>query len=135
LGAAQELCCECPVLLARRAARPRALDGIAFDTPETIDRQERLRRGRQDRPPLPKVEPRREEGRITGPQPAVERPRVAAERRLEAPRQVRLVELAVGDRGANPLHAQPVCATIEYGFQDELSDVARIRWAGRVREA
>src|SRR5439155_21863691 len=109
--------------------------GVALDSPETIDRQERLRRGRQDRPPLPEVEPRREEGRITGPQPAVERPRVAAERRLEAPRQVRLVELTVGDRAANPAHAQPMRAAIQPGFEDELSDVGRIRWAGRVREA
>ena len=51
---------------------------------------------------------RGEQRRVPGPQPAIDRPWIAAEGCLEASREIRLVDLAPGDRAANrPPHPQP----------------------------
>ena len=50
-----------------------------------------------------------EQRRVAGPQPPEQRPRVAGERRLEPPGQVRLVDLAPADRRAHGLDAVDPC--------------------------
>ena len=99
--------------LAVAAARAGALDRVGRDEAVGVERQERLRRGRDDRPwragqrARAEVEVRREERRVAGPEAPVERPRIAAEGRLEPARQVRLVELAVGDLARGSTRRRP----------------------------
>ena len=108
LGAGEELARERPVLLARPAARPGALDRVASRRrrPASTDRNgsgdaDRIARGRPVSRTRAEVEVRREQRRIAGPQPPVERPRVAVERRREAAGQVGLVDVAAGDELAD----------------------------------
>ena len=102
-----------PVLGAVAAAGPRALDRVRGDEPVRVDREERLRRGGQERARpaglrrRPEVEVRGEQRRIAGPQPAVVAPRVAVERRLQPARQVGLVDVAAGDVLAGRARRRP----------------------------
>ena len=102
LGAGQQLAREPAILGAVAAARSRALDRVGGDQRRRVDREERLRRGRQEGP-RPAV-------LRTGPGPGTRRTapgrRCAAggtaatgrpERRLEPAGEVRLVDLARGD--------------------------------------
>ena len=65
------------------------------------------------RPPIAQVEVRGVQRRIAGPQPPVERPRVAVERRFETAGEVRLVDVAAGDEPANRLDTRLVGRTVE----------------------
>ena len=112
LGAGQQLAARAPRSSARSRPRgPGALDRVRGDEPVRIDREERLRRGRQEGPrpagllARPEVEVGGEQRRIAGPQAAVRGPRVAVERRLEPAGQVGLVDVAARDVVADPLDA------------------------------
>ena len=75
LGTAEELAREAAILGAVAAAGTRALDRVRRDDAAGVDRQERLRRGRQDRARpagrrSAQVEERRERRRVAGPQRA-----------------------------------------------------------------
>ena len=100
LGAGEQLTGERAILRPVAAARSGPLDRIGLDDAPRIDRQERLRRGREERPgpagqlARPEVEVGREERRIAGPEAPVEVPRIAVERRLEPAGQVGLVDVA-----------------------------------------
>ena len=111
LGARQQLARERAIGRGVAAARAGALDRVGRHDALAVDRQERLGRRRQERPrpaaqrSRPEIEIRREERRVAGPQAPVQLPRIAVERRLEPPGQVRLVDVAVGDVLADPLDA------------------------------
>ena len=100
---------------------------------------ERLRRGGGDGPrragerARPEVEVRGEQRRVARSQPAVQRPRVAAERRREAAREVRLVDLALGDRLADRLDARLVRRAIQARAELEPVDARRRRRRRRRR--
>ena len=107
--------------------------------------EERLRRGRQQRPRRARrgrraeVQVAREQRRVAGPEPAEQRPRVAAERRLEPSGQVRLVDLAPPDcrRGrASTCASQSRCEVrdAELGRDGGLHDGPRIRHGTGIRQ-
>ena len=128
LGAGQQLPGERAVLLAGPAARPRALDRIGRHEALGVDREERLGRGREERPRAttgrrgPDVEEAGEQGRVAGPQTAEDGPRIAVEWGLEAARQVGLVDIAAGDRLAHGLDVDPAVASTS-----EPNDVGAVR--------
>ena len=130
LVAGQELTGERPVGCGVAAARTRPLDRICLDHAIRIDRQERFRRGRQERPgtsgqlPGPEIEIGGEERRIAGPQMAIEVPRVAIEGRFEATGGIRLVEVAPGDVVANPGDAGLVGRSVHPRSEEERRRVA-----------
>ena len=130
LGRGEELARERTVLCSVAAARAGALDRVRADVPLGIDREERLRRGGQQRPrstgqlPDAEIEPRREERRVAGPQPAIEVPRIAIEVGLEPPGQVRLVDLAVGDVLADALDTCHVAGAVRARAEAEGGTVA-----------
>ena len=66
-----------------------------------------IARGRPSSRAAAEVQVGREQRRVAGPEAPVERPRVAAERRLQPPRQVGLVDLAAGDRVADRPRRRP----------------------------
>jgi hypothetical protein len=109
LRTAEELASERPVSVAGTAARSRALDRMRPDVARLVQRQERLGRGGQERAPASRcvrtdVQERGERRRVARAKLAVDGPRLATERRFQAARDVRLVELAGGNRLAHLLH-------------------------------
>ena len=119
LGARQQLAGERPVAGGVAAARAGALDRIRGHDAVPVDGEERLGRRRQERPrpagqrARTEVDERREQRRVAGPQPPVEVPRVAVERRLEPAGEVGLVQVAIGDVLADALDARHVGAPVE----------------------
>ena len=114
-------------------SRPRGrvpLIGFVATSPSGSSGQERLGRCRRDRArragerARAEVEERGEQRRVAGAQAAVQRPRIAAERRREPARQVRLVDLAVGDPAADPLDARLVGGSVEAGSELEARRLA-----------
>ena len=115
LAAREELAGQRPVLVPCPAPRARALDRIRADAALTVHREERLGRGRQNGSRRPggrrrtEVQVPREQGRVAGPQPAEDGPRVPGEGGLQAAGEVRLVDLAPADGRPDGLHAvEPV---------------------------
>ncbi|KGM30138.1 hypothetical protein P409_34880, partial [Inquilinus limosus MP06] len=88
-------------------ARPGALDRPGLDPPGRVDRQEPLRRGAGDPPPLAQVEEGGEGRGRQGAQAAMQREGVEPVRQVgqEALGQVGLVDVAGGDPVADPADA------------------------------
>ena len=131
--AREELACECAVLGLRPAPRTRPLDRIGAHVAGGVEREERLGRGRDDRPSMPgvvypEVEVRGEECRIAGPDLAVERPGIAGEGGLEPAGQVRLVDVPGGYGLADRLDALLERRTVER--RDEPEVAHRRVWVG-----